>query len=110
MLRFLFGLLVGVLVGVGGTAYFFSSGGGDYLINSSPRVLRLEEDLRRLMQEREQLTKEQKEAVERVEDKIGARLKDLESRFQKLESPTQKPASPEEPREGVSEGTGGTQS
>jgi TolA-binding protein len=110
VLRFLFGLLAGVLVGVGGTAYFFSSGGGDYLINSSPRVLRLEEDLRRLMQEREQLTKEQKEIVERVEDQIDTRLKDLESRFQKLESLTRKPASPEGPQEGVSEGTGGTQS
>jgi len=110
VLRFFFGLLVGVLVGIGGTAYFFSSGGGDHLINSSPRVLRLEEDLRRLMQEREQFAKEQKEAVERVEDKIDTRLKDLESRFQKLESLTQQPASPEGPREGVGGGTEGSQS
>jgi len=110
VLRFLFGLLVGVLVGIGGTAYFFSSGGGDHLINSSPRLFRLEEDLRRLMQEREQFAKEQTEAVERVEDKIDTRLKDLESRFQKLESLSQQPASPEGPREGIGGGTEGSQS
>lgn len=110
MLRFLFGLLVGVLIGIGGTAYFFSSGGGDHLINSSPRMLRVEEDLRRVMQEREQLAKEQKETVAGVEDKVETRLKDLESRLQRVENLTQKPATPDSPHEGEGRGVEGSQS
>lgn len=90
MLRFFFGLLVGMLVGVGGTAYFFSSGGGDHLIAMSPRVLHLEDDLRRVSQEREQLVKRLEETTVRIE-KMGEKFTDLERRFQTLESASRKP-------------------
>ena len=46
-MRFLIGLLLGMLVGIGGTAFFLTTGkGGDYLIGSSPRVLEMEARLK----------------------------------------------------------------
>lgn len=100
MLRFLFGLLVGAIVGAVGTTYFFSSGGGDHLVATSPRVLRLEEDLRRVTQEREQIAKKLEDTAALV-DKLTAKFSDLEHRFQTLEgavrkSPTE--GTPEEQR------------
>jgi len=98
VLRFLFGLLLGAVVGVGGTAYFFSTGGGDYLLASSPRVLHLEEDLRRVGQERELMTKKLEEITALVE-KMTGNFTDLERRFQTLEGTIHKPVP-----EGTSEG------
>jgi hypothetical protein len=98
VLRFLFGLLLGAIVGVGGTAYFFSSGGGDYLLVSSRRVHSLEEDLRRVTQEREQITKKLEETTTLVE-KMTAKFTDLERRFRTFESTSCKPT-PEGTREG----------
>ena len=100
VLRFFFGLLLGAMVGIGGTAYFFSAGGGDYLLASSPRVLHLEEDLRRVGQEREQLAKKLEETTALVE-KTTEKFTDLERRFQTLESMIHKPAA---------EGTSGAES
>jgi hypothetical protein len=91
VLRFLIGLLVGIIVGVGATAYFFAMGGGDHLISASPRVLRLEEDLRRVAQERDQITKKLEDTTARIE-RITTAFSDLERRFQHLENLGQKPA------------------
>jgi len=91
VLRFFFGLLVGVIVGTVGTTYFFSTGGGDHLVAASPRVLRLEEDLRRVTQERELIAKKLEDTAALME-KITARFTDLERRFQTLESATRKSA------------------
>lgn len=91
VLRFLFGLLLGAIVGAVGTAYFFSTGGGDHLVAASPRVLRLEEDLRRVTQEREQIAKRLEDTAVLME-KMTARFTDLERRFQSLESTTRKSA------------------
>ena len=85
MFRFLFGLLVGAILGVVGTAYFFSMGGGDYLLVSSTRVNRLEQDLQRVSQERELVTKKLEETTAQVE-KITAKFMDLERRFRTLEA------------------------
>ena len=90
MLRFLFGLLFGAIAGVAGTTYFFSTSGGDYLLVSSQRVLRLEEDLRRTVQEREQVGKKLDDAAALIE-KMAAKFTDLEQRFQRLEEANQKP-------------------
>jgi len=83
--RFLFGLLIGAIVGVAGTAYFFSMGGGDYLLVSSPRVNRLEHDLQQVTQEREQVAKKLEETTTVVE-KMTTRFTDLERRFHTLEA------------------------
>ena len=85
MFRFLFGLLVGAIVGVAGTAYFFSMGGGDYLLVSSMRVNRLEHDLQRVTQEREQVVKKLEETTAMVE-KMATKFTELERRFQTLET------------------------
>jgi hypothetical protein len=99
VIRFFLGLLLGIIAGVGGTAYFFSMSGGDYLLVSSARVLRLEEDLRRVVEERERITSKLEEAVAVIEN-ITTRFNDLERRFQTLETvsnqaPRQR--TPEEP-------------
>lgn len=90
MFRFLFGLLLGAVVGVGGTAYFFSMGGGDYLLASSRWVHRLEEDLQKVSQGREQIVKKLEETTAVVE-KMTAKFTDLERRFHTLESTSHKP-------------------
>ena len=89
MLRFLFGLLLGVIVGAVGTTYFFSTGGGDHFMASSPRMLRLEEDLRHVTQEREQVAKKLEDTTALV-DKLTAKFSDLERRFQTLEGAARK--------------------
>ncbi len=78
ILRFLFGLLLGTILGSGATAFFLSSGGSDYLIATSPRVRQLEEDLHKSDQERQYLTK-------RLEDFAGL-MERLEARFVELEN------------------------
>jgi len=100
VLRFFFGLLLGAMVGIGGTAYFFSAGGGDYLLASRRRGRHLEEDLRRVGQEREQLAKKLEETTALVE-KTTEKFTDLERRFQTLESMIHKP---------TAEGTSGAES
>jgi hypothetical protein len=99
VIRFFLGLLLGIIAGVAGTAYFFSMSGGDYLLVSSARVLRLEEDLRRVVQEREQITRKLEEATGVIEN-ITTRFTDLERRFHTLETiSNQAPGqrTPEEP-------------
>ncbi|HEV8716602.1 MAG TPA: hypothetical protein VGX03_27765 [Candidatus Binatia bacterium] len=89
MLRFLFGLLIGAIIGAVGTTYFFSTGGGDHLVATSPRVLHLEEDLRRVTQEREQIAKKLEDTAALV-DKLTTKFSDLEHRFQTLEGAAHK--------------------
>lgn len=98
MIRFLFGLLVGAIAGVAGTTYLFSTSGGDYLLLSSQRVSRLEEDLRRTVQEREQVVKKLDDAAA-LSEKMAAKFNDLEQRFQKLEAASQKPATEPPPEQ-----------
>jgi hypothetical protein len=89
VLRFLFGLLIGAIIGAVGTTYFFSTGGGDHLVATSPRVLHLEEDLRRVTQEREQIAKKLEDTAALV-DKLTTKFSDLEHRFQTLEGAAHK--------------------
>ena len=73
-MKFLIGLLLGILVGTAGTAAFLiTAGGGDYLVVSSPRVRELEATLRQAERERDGLTK-------RV-DEFASHMAKLESRF-----------------------------
>lgn len=84
--RFLFGLLVGVIIGVGGTGYFFSTaGGGDYLLASSRRVQKLEQDLQRVGQERDLVSQKLEDATKRIQD-MANRFDELEHRFNALET------------------------
>lgn len=86
MFRFLFGLLVGVIIGAGGTGYFFSTaGGGDYLLASSRRVQKLEQELQRVGQERDLVSQKLEEATNRIQN-MASRFDDLEHRFSDLEA------------------------
>jgi gas vesicle protein len=81
ILRFLFGFLLGTIIGSAATAFFLSSGGGDYLIATSPRVRQLEEDLRKSSQEEQYLAKRFEDFATLME-KLEARFVDLEKRFE----------------------------
>jgi uncharacterized protein YlxW (UPF0749 family) len=83
ILRFLFGLLLGTLIGGAATAYFLSSGGSDYLIATSPRVRQLEEDLRDSNQERQYMVKKLEDSAALVE-RLEARFVELEKRFENV--------------------------
>jgi hypothetical protein len=76
---------VGVIVGAGGTGYFFSiAGGGDYLLASSQRVQKLEQDLQRVSQERDSVTKKLEDATNHIQTMAG-KFDELERRFRALE-------------------------
>jgi hypothetical protein len=91
VLRFLFGFLVGLIVGAGGTGYFFSAaGGGDYLLLSSHRVQKMEQDLQRVSQERDSVTKRLEDATNRIQT-MASQFDELERRFRALEESFGKP-------------------
>ena len=85
MFRFVLGLLLGIILGSGGTAYFFSvAGGGDYLLTSSPRVSKLEQELQRVSQERDFVTKKLEDTTNRVQE-MANKFETLERRFHTIE-------------------------
>ena len=75
-MRFLIGLLLGMILGIGATAFFLTTGkGGDYLIGSSPRVLEMEARLKASGSDRDSFRKRLAEAdaaLARIEARIGA--------------------------------------
>lgn len=106
MFRFLFGFLVGVIIGAGGTGYFFSTaGGGDYLLASSQRVQKLEQDLQRVSQERDVVTKKLEETTSQIQVMAG-KFDELERRFRALEESVAY-AAKKEPQEDLHEGSQG---
>ncbi len=91
MFRFVLGLLLGIILGSGGTAYFFSvAGGGDYLLASSQRVHKLEQDFQRVSQERDLVTKKLEDTTTRVQE-IGNKFEALERRLRALEEVSGQP-------------------
>lgn len=81
MTRFFIGLLLGILIGIGGTtAFLISAAGGDYFVSASPRVRELETSLKNSDQDREWLRRrlgEADEAMARLESRFVA----LSNRF-----------------------------
>ncbi len=74
-MRFLIGLLLGIILGIGAAAFFLTTGkGGDYLIGTSPRVVAMEERLKGFEADRDSFRKRLAEAdaaLARVEARIG---------------------------------------
>jgi len=121
VIRVFIGLLLGIIIGATATTYFFSTGGGDYFVVSSPRVRHLEEELSRAGQQQERLTRKLEDAAAVIE-KMSTKFTDLEQRVQTLQpsspkstdresSPTPSteglpanPAPAEKPSEGVEQG------
>lgn len=84
MTRFIIGLLLGLLLGIGGTAAFLiTAGGGDYLIVSSPRVRELEAALKNVDQDRQWLRTRLDEANESLA-KLESRFSGLAARFESM--------------------------
>jgi hypothetical protein len=82
--------LLGVLVGIVATVYFFQTGGGDYLISSSTKVRHLEEQLQRADQQQDNLAKKL-EGTTAVLEKMATQFTALEQRFHALNTPQDKP-------------------
>jgi hypothetical protein len=81
MSKFVIGLLLGLLIGIGGTAAFLiTAGGGDYLILSSPRVKELEGALKNVDQDRQWLRSRLDEANDALA-KLESRFSGLAARF-----------------------------
>jgi len=82
MSKFVIGLLLGLLIGIGGTAAFLiTAGGGDYLILSSPRVKELEGSLKNVDQDRQWLRSRLDEANDSLA-KLESRFSALAARFE----------------------------
>ncbi len=86
MTKFIIGLLLGLIVGIGGTATFLiSAGGGDYLVGTSPRVRDLESSLKNADQEREWLRGQLRDSSQMIV-KLESRFIALATRFEDLGS------------------------
>ena len=84
MSRFIIGLLLGLLIGIGGTAAFLiTAGGGDYLIVASPRVKELEGALKNVDQDRQWLRSRLAEANDSLA-KLESRFSGLAARFESM--------------------------
>jgi len=84
MTRFIIGLLLGLLIGIGGTAAFLiTAGGGDYLVVSSPRVRELEASLKNVDQDRQWLRTRLNEANDALA-KLESRFSGLAARFEAM--------------------------
>ncbi|HEY8515977.1 MAG TPA: hypothetical protein VIS07_10735 [Candidatus Binatia bacterium] len=86
MTRFTIGLLLGLLIGIAGTAAFLiTAGGGDYLIVTSPRVRELEAALKNVDQDRQWLRERLDEAHDALA-KLESRFTALAARFESITS------------------------
>ena len=84
MTKFLIGLLLGLILGIGGAAAFLiTAGGGDYFVGASPRVRELEASLREAEQERQWLRGRLSEATE-MGNRLESRFIGLATRFEAI--------------------------
>lgn len=91
MTKFLIGLLLGLILGIGGaSAFLITAGGGDYLVGTSPRVRELEASLREAQQERQWLRGRLSEASE-LSNRLESRFLALAAKFEALANDTGHP-------------------
>jgi hypothetical protein len=84
MTKFLIGLLLGLILGIGGaSAFLITAGGGDYFVGASPRVRELEASLREADQERQWLRGRLGEATQ-LGSRLESRFISLAARFEAL--------------------------
>ena len=97
VMRFLFALLLGFLVGAGTTLYLIHSGAGDFLIKATEPVQDLERRLRDVETQRDQLGRQLDDVVGRAGRMEGA-FNELERRLRELQTQLEqeraKPPSP----------------
>jgi hypothetical protein len=84
MTKFILGLLLGLILGIGGTAAFLiTAQGGDYLVATSPRVRELEATLKQGDSEREWLRHQLRESSDSL-TRLESRFVGLSERFDRL--------------------------
>ena len=82
--RFLFALLLGFILGVGGAMYMIHSGAGDFVIKRTEAVQDMERRLREVELQRDQLGRQLEDVVARS-GRMEAGFEALEKRFQDVQ-------------------------
>jgi dsDNA-specific endonuclease/ATPase MutS2 len=83
VIRFLFALLLGFLVGAGTTIWLVQSGAGDFMIKRTEVVQDLERKVRDLEQQRDSLTRTLEDVTVRT-GRMENMFNELERRFKSL--------------------------
>ena len=100
MVRIFIGLLLGFILGVGGTIQYLSSGHGNLQLMTTPQVHQLEAQVKQGNEQIEQLTKKLEAAANAMEE-TAAKFSALEHRVEALRPPsdpsTTKPPAEEPP-------------
>jgi ABC-type phosphate transport system auxiliary subunit len=84
VVRFLFALLLGVILGAGATVYMIHSGAGDFVIRRTEAVQDLERRLRDVETQRDQLGRQLDDVIGRA-GRMEASFGELEKRFRELQ-------------------------
>jgi len=84
VIRFLFALLLGFLLGAGTTVYLIKTGAGDLVIRHAEVVQDLERRLREVEQQRDQVGRQLEDMVARSA-KMENAFSELERRFHEME-------------------------
>jgi hypothetical protein len=90
VVRFLFAVLLGFIVGTGTTLYLIHSGAGDFLIRATEPVQDLERRLREVETQRDQLGRQLEDVIGRA-GRMESAFADLERRLRALQ---ERPAEP----------------
>jgi hypothetical protein len=101
IIRFLFALLLGFLVGAGTMLWLVQSGAGDFMIRRTEVVQDMERKVRDLEQQRDSLTRTLEDVASRTE-RMEKVFNDLEAKYRSL-SAEPAPAPRQAPREAPSQ-------
>ncbi len=96
VLRFLFALLLGVILGGGGMLYLIESGAGDFVIRKTDAVQDLERRLHDVETQRDQLGRQLDDVIGRA-GRMEAAFGDLERRFKELQQQVDRAPAPATP-------------
>jgi len=84
VVRFLFALLLGFMLGTGTVLYLIHSGAGDFLIRRTDSMQDMERRLREVEQQRDQLGRQLDDVIGRA-GRMETAFGELEKRFHELE-------------------------
>ena len=104
IIRFLFALLLGFLVGAGTMLWLVQSGAGDFVIRRAEIVQDLERKVSALEQQRDSLTRNLENVATRME-RVEGKFNDLTRRYEELNA-EQEQGARRAPRDGGAEADG----
>jgi hypothetical protein len=84
VIRFLFALLLGFILGTGTVLYLIHSGAGDFMIRRTEPMQDLERRLREVEQQRDQLGRQLDDVIARA-GRMESSFADMERRFRDLQ-------------------------